>query len=131
MKNLILILSTLTFCAAKIHAQASSTVYRSVEQEASYPGGLKALTTLMQNELVYPQACMKRKIQGRAEIEFMVTAEGSCAEYRIATSSGNAKLDAEAMRVAKVAGLLRWTPAMSQGTAVGTYFTLPISFSLN
>ena len=61
-------------------------------------------------------------------MQFVVKADGSIENVEIMRSSGDASLDAEALRVVKA--MPKWRPAMNKGEAVNVKFVLPIVYKL-
>ncbi|MFM2386430.1 MAG: hypothetical protein RL660_1187 [Bacteroidota bacterium] len=103
---------------------------RKVDIDADYPGGMGALTSFLQDNLTYPDQEAEDGVTGKAVVEFVVDLDGSCTGFNITQSTGNKNLDAEALRVAKLAGKKKWTPARFNGEPVQAFRTLPVTFSL-
>ena len=82
----------------------------------------------IQSNLKYPEAAKAAGAEGKAFVQFVVKADGSIENVEIMRSSGDASLDAEALRVVKA--MPKWRPAMNKGEAVNVKFVLPIVYKL-
>ena len=80
------------------------------------------------SHLVYPKSAEKKNIEGTALVRFVVDTKGKVTEVQVAKSSGNAELDAEAVRV--VSALPAFTPGTQKGQPVEVIYEIPIRFSL-
>jgi len=113
-------------------AQQKESIFNYVEQTPRFKGDVNQY---MYEHLSYPAAARKAGVQGRVYVRFVVTDNGFVKDVSMLKSSGNAELDAEAMRAVKAMngpdGSAMWTPGMNNGQAVNCYFTLPVSFALD
>lgn len=77
---------------------------------------------------VYPDSARRKGIEGTATVRLSLDGSGRVIAASISKSSGNAALDASALRAAK-----RWkfNPATSGGRPVQSAVVVPISFRLN
>ena len=75
----------------------------------------------------YPPSAVKRNVQGKVVMQFVVDKTGRVTEIKVAKSVDKA-LDAEAIRVCKL--LPDFYPALENGEPVSVWFTLPITFKL-
>lgn len=98
-----------------------------VEQMAQYPGGGKALLEFIEAEMKYPAEALKKHVQGRVVVTFVVGKDGRVTEPKVVRSV-DPLLDAEALRI--VGRMPRWVPSKQNGQTVKTKFTLPINFKL-
>lgn len=105
------------------------TVYEIVEQMPEFPGGMKALMEYLKKEIRYPKKYLKEGIEGRVFIHFIVTSTGKIKRVSVIKSSGNKKLDKEAVRVVKK--MPRWIPGKHGRKNVSVKFTLPVTFRLD
>ena len=103
------------------------TVYDTVEQMPSFPGGQSALFKYLSDEIIYPAVCINNKIQGRVIVSFIVERDGSITEAKIARSIDPA-LDKEALRV--VRNMPNWIPGKRHGEKVRVKYTIPVTFRL-
>ena len=99
-----------------------------VEVQPEFPGGMKEMMKYLQSNLKYPEAAKAAGAEGKAFVQFVVKADGSIENVEIMRSSGDASLDAEALRVVKA--MPKWKPAMNKGKAVNVKFVLPIVYKL-
>ena len=76
---------------------------------ATYPGGQKALREFVRANTRYPAECKEQRLAGKAVVEVTILADGSQTGARIHQSSGNAHMDAEALRVVSL--MPKWEPA--------------------
>ena len=104
-------------------------IHQVVEVQPEFPGGMKEMMKFIQNSLKYPEAAKAAGVEGKAFVQFVVKADGSISDVEIMRSSGDASLDAEALRVVKA--MPKWKPAMNKGEAVNVKFVLPIVYKLS
>lgn len=102
-------------------------IFVAVEQPAEFPGGLDALMKWLSQNIIYPETAIKKDIQGRVVVKFVVEKDGSIGHAEIARSVDK-DLDAEALRV--VYKMPKWKPGKNSGVTVRSYFNLPITFKL-
>ena len=76
---------------------------------ATYPGGQKALREFVRANTRYPAECKEQRLAGKAVVEVTILADGSQTGAKIHQSSGNAHMDAEALRVVSL--MPKWDPA--------------------
>lgn len=86
------------------------------------------MNTYLAKNMQYPSGPRDKGIQGRVVVKFIISNKGIICNCEIARSTGNAELDAEALRVIK--NMPRWKPGINKGKAVYCYFSQPINFSL-
>ncbi len=103
--------------------------YVDVDQKAQFIGGEEAMKEFLHDNLVYPEAEKLYEISGETIVSFVVTIDGKVEEVKVARSSGNAKLDAEAVRVIrKTTG--RFKAGKINGKSVRSVCKIPITFEL-
>ena len=98
-----------------------------VDTPATFPGGEQKLMERISQHLVYPPTAIDEQIQGRVVIQIQVKVDGTIGNVKI-IKGVHPDLDTEALRVAK--SLPKFNPAMLNGKAVESLFTLPITFKL-
>ncbi len=103
-------------------------VYFIVEEMPKYPGDDEALRTDIANSLKYPEEAVKKGIQGRVYITFVVDEQGKTVDSKIARGV-DPLLDQEALRV--MSELKTWTPGKQKGKPVKVQYTVPIVFALD
>ena len=96
-------------------------------QPPMFPGGEQALMLFLRVNVKYPPSAVKRNVQGKVVMQFVVDKTGKVTEIKVAKSVDKA-LDAEAIRVCKL--LPDFYPALENGEPVSVWFTLPITFKL-
>lgn len=94
----------------------------------TFPGGIDGWTKYLYHNLTYPEKELRKRIEGRVLVQFVVTAEGKVRDVKV-LHSVSPGLDAEAMRVVKKSR--GWNPGIKDGKPVNTRFTVPIRFALN
>lgn len=104
-------------------------IYADPDVMPQYRGGQEALMKKISETLVYPERAEKDGVQGRVLVMFVVEKNGHIGRIKLARSSGDTRLDNEALRV--VAYLPPFIPAQVHGKPVACWFTLPITFKLD
>lgn len=100
-------------------------IFTNVDENAEFPGGMRALSLWLGENINYPKAAKDNDVQGRVIVKFVIEKNGSIGSVSI--SKGVDKdLDKEAMRVVK--SMPRWKPAKKDGNNVRSWFHLPITF---
>lgn len=107
----------------------SEPIYTTADEMPQFPGGAEALYGYIKKEIRYPQKCRKAKIEGCTSVIFVVTSKGRITDVKVRQSSGNKKLDREAVRV--VRKMPRFTPAKLNNENVSVMLTLPVVFKLD
>ncbi len=80
----------------------------------------------LEKELIYPEAALDSKIQGKVEVHFAVDENGQASDFRISEGL-NETLDKEAIRLVRK---LEWKPAMNAGQAVEAHHSYSIRFNI-
>lgn len=101
--------------------------FRIVEQLPEFPGGMSAYVKWLTDNLKYPLAAQKQKIEGRVVVSFVINRDGSLTDIKV-TKSANPLLDREALRVAKM--MPNWKPGINNNEPCRTLFAVPIDFKL-
>jgi protein TonB len=100
-----------------------------VDEEAEFPGGYAAMMAYIQKKVVYPQIAVERGITGKVFLKFVVNADGEISRVTVERGVADCpECDKEAQRV--VRGMPKWKAGKNNGSAVASYFTLPINFTL-
>lgn len=100
-------------------------VFRVVEENAEFPGGMNEIVRFLDMHLVYPEAAQKMGIHGRVFVEFTIKPDGSVDNVKAIKGIG-AGCDEAA--VAAVTKLPDWKPGRQHGKPVPVRLTLPIRF---
>ncbi|MCQ2237231.1 MAG: M56 family metallopeptidase [Bacteroidales bacterium] len=103
-------------------------VFIVAEVMPQYPGGDEALRHFLASEVKYPESAIKKGIQGRVFVTFIVDKNGDVRDAKIARGIYKA-LDDEALRVVK--SMPKWSPGSQRGSSVAVSYTVPINFVLD
>lgn len=103
------------------------TIYRVVQSQPSFPGGMSALKKYLSDHIQYPALAKNMGQTGTVYVGFVVEKDGSVSNVRILRSLGYG-CDEEAMRVVK--NMPPWIPGMQVGKAVRVEFVLPVKYTL-
>lgn len=107
----------------------SEPIYTTADEMPQFPGGEEALFEYIKSTIHYPQKCREARIEGRTSVIFVVTSKGKVKDVKVKKSSGNKKLDKEALRV--IRKMPRLTPAILEGKNVSVMLTVPVTFRLD
>ena len=94
----------------------------------TFPGGIDGWTKYLYRNLIYPERELRKRIEGRVLVQFVVTKDGKVSDVKV-LKSVSPGLDAEAVRVIKKSR--GWNPGIKDGQPVNTRFTVPIRFALD
>ena len=97
------------------------------EQMPTYPDGDAALMAFISKNLKYPEEAIKKKIEGKVILGFVIDSTGVVKDVSVLRSIEPA-CDKEAIRVVKL--LPRWIPGKQDGKNVNVRYTLPVIFKL-
>lgn len=103
-------------------------IFMIVEQNPEFPGGSEGLNKYFQSNIRYPLKAQELGIQGKVFCQFTVRKDGTVGDVEVLRSSGDATLDAEAVRL--VSKMPKWTPGKQQGKAVHCKFRVPVTFRI-
>ena len=112
----------------KAGSQKDEPVFNVVEQMPEFPGGEKALKDFIGSSIKYPVEAIKKNIQGKVFVTFVVTHEGAVTKARVVRSV-DPLLDQEALRVINL--LPTWKPGKQRGVEVDVAYTIPVQFALD
>jgi TonB family protein len=88
------------------------------------------LSKLVTQEVKYPDLAEELGVEGKVFLSFVVKADGSIQDYRIAKDIG-AGCGQEALRAAQVVfQQYKWIPGTLRGQAVDVLYNLPVIFKL-
>lgn len=108
--------------------EEEEVVFKVVEQNPEFPGGVQALMKYLGENVKYPVIAQENGIQGKVVCQFTVNKDGSVVDVEVVRSAGDASLDKEAVRVIK--SMPKWHPGKQRGKAVRVRYTLPVNFRL-
>lgn len=98
-----------------------------VEQLPEYPGGMVEFMKWLTAMLKYPDAALKRKIEGKVMVSFIVNADGSVSDVKLVQGT-HKLLDDEALRVVRL--MPKWKPGLEGGRPCRTMISIPIVFEI-
>lgn len=102
-------------------------VLKIVEELPQYPGGMVEFMKWLTATLKYPDQALKRRIQGKVIVSFIVNKDGTLSDIKLAKSV-NKLLDDEALRVARM--MPNWKPGIDKGKPCRTMIAVPIVFEI-
>jgi periplasmic protein TonB len=109
--------------------EPANKIYDYVDEPASFPGGISALSKFIQSHFVYPEMAMENNVQGTCIVEFVVNNDGRVHNVKVVRGVVNgSECDMEALKI--VRKMPNWIPAKKNAVPVSCYFRLPIKFVL-
>lgn len=102
-------------------------MYEQVDVFPEFVGGMEAMTSYIQERMVYPKEAIANKETARVFVEFVVDKSGSV-KYVQLKRQGKKYFDDEAIRV--VSEMPKWKAGLLNGKYVNTRLVLPIVFKL-
>ena len=103
---------------------AEEKPFEPVERVPEFPGGMKAWTNFLSNNLETPSQ-LESGEKKTVMIRFKVATDGSVTGFEVVLSAGSV-YDNEVIRVLKK--MPKWKPAIQNGHIVATSFTQPVTF---
>jgi TonB family protein len=103
-------------------------IFTEVEHQPTFPGGQKAFDKFLATTIRYPAEAVKKKVQGRSIVSFIVEKDGWLSDIKVVRSLGSGT-DEEAIRALKMSP--KWTPGKQNGHNVRVQYAVPVSFVLN
>ena len=105
----------------------NDSVYEQVDVFPEFVGGMEAMTSYIQERMVYPKEAIANKETARVFVEFVVDKSGSVKDVQL-KRQGKKYFDDEAIRV--VSEMPKWKSGLLNGKYVNTRLVLPIIFKL-
>jgi TonB family protein len=102
-------------------------IFSHVEVMPQFPGGEAGLMKFLRDNAMYPQEAQEKGIQGRVNIRFVVTPDGSVENVEVIKSLYPA-CDSAALRTVKM--MPKWIPGKQNGNPVYVYYQFPVTFRL-
>ncbi|MBP1594227.1 MAG: hypothetical protein H6Q12_1245 [Bacteroidetes bacterium] len=93
-----------------------------------FPGGADALQKYIKDNLVFPEESAKNNVQGKVEINFVVTKAGTIDKVIVMTSLDK-YCDAEAIRLIK--NMPKWIPGKVNGVPADMHRVIAVEFIKN
>lgn len=119
---------TLTSVSFFGFSQPDPSVLSIVDEEASFPGGVKEMMLFMSKNLRHPEVG-GFSMQGKVYLRFIVEKDGTLTNIEVMRGIvGCPECDKEAVRVVEL--MPKWNPAKYNGKIVRSYFNIPIVFKL-
>lgn len=111
-------------------AEAAPFEYFAVAQKPGFQGGdPNAFSKWVAKNMQYPESARAADIEGTVVVKFTIGKNGAVRGAHVIKSSGNAALDAEAVRT--ISSAPAWTPGFdSEGVPVNTNMVMPVIFKL-
>lgn len=113
--------------ASTIETSKDDHLYIDYEENAQFPGGEQACRKWLADNIKYPKDCMKKKIEGRVLVSYVVEKDGSITDVKT-MKSPHSSLSKEAERVVKA--MPKWVPARFDGKVIRSRYFLPVIFKL-
>lgn len=117
------------YSGTTIRNHYSEPIYTTADEMPEFPGGTSALLSYIKNAIRYPKKCREANIEGRTDVIFVVTSKGRITDVKVQKSSGNKKLDKEALRV--IRKMPKMKPAKLNDKNVSVMLAVPVTFRLN
>ncbi|HVW14969.1 MAG TPA: energy transducer TonB [Mucilaginibacter sp.] len=111
----------------KVALDSVSSVFTAVEQEPTYPGGLKKWFNYIKTNLQYPEKAKESQVEGKVFISFIVEKDGTVTFPKVVRGIGNG-CDEEAVRLLKNSP--KWNPGMQNGHVVRVSYMTIVDFKL-
>lgn len=125
---LMMLVLLFSFMTSTAQTKKNDMVFDVVEVMPQYPGGPIAMLKYIMENIKYPEQAMKKGIQGRVTVRFIVEKDGSISDVRPVLSV-HPLLNKEAVRV--VESMPKWSPGKQNGKPVRVRFNVPVMFKLN
>jgi TonB family protein len=135
MKKTLIIILSITFLSNFSYSSSftnvvvinNDSVYEQVDVFPEFVGGMEAMTSYIQERMVYPKEAIANKETARVFVEFVVDKSGSVKDVQL-KRQGKKYFDDEAIRV--VSEMPKWKAGLLNGKYVNTRLVLPIVFKL-
>ncbi len=122
-----------SFCSALLFFMMFSFIHSqnleddSLNIDASFPGGEKALTKFIKDNLIIPEACLDEKKSGFVYVRFTIDTTGNLFDILVDSNKTNCKnYEMEAKRIVQL--MPKWNPGKIDGKLVKISYVLPIDF---
>ena len=124
---LMMLVLLFSFTTSTAQTKKNDMLFSVVEVMPQYPGGQIAMLKYIMENIKYPEQAMKKGIQGRVAVSFIVEKDGSISDVKPVLSV-HPLLNKEAVRV--VESMPKWTPGKQNGKPVRVRFVVPVMFKL-
>ena len=109
----------------KLSEVEDDSVYMTVDELPTFPGGDMACAEWLRAHLKYPKQCQKERIEGRVIVRFVVEKNGRISNVK-AIRSPHPELEKAAVRTVK--RMPKWIPGKKEGQIVRCSLNLPIMY---
>lgn len=106
---------------------ASSKLDGFQEVLPQFPGGEAAMLKFLADSIRYPKVAMKKNIQGKVVVRFVISETGELRDIEILRGLPGG-LSEEVIRVVKL--MPKWIPGSQLGKNVPVQYNLPVTFSI-
>lgn len=110
------------------HVSGNERIWEDVEECPEFPGGDRALSRYLQQNIRYPKVSRNAGTQGKVFVSFVINTDGGIQDVEILKSSGDYFLDKEAVRLVK--SMPKWKPGRINAKPVCVKYVLPVNFGL-
>jgi TonB family protein len=115
----------LKLCVTPAETPPDTTVKQNIVENPAFPGGNKAFSKYIDENLIYPEEAGKKKIEGTVEVGFTIDENGKIRDA-IIVKSLNESCDAEALRFVNT--MPDWVPGKQNGKPGSFQYNLPLGF---
>ena len=110
------------------HTSGNERIWEDVEECPEFPGGDRALSHYLLQNIRYPKVSRDNNSQGRVDVRFVINTDGTIQDVEVVKSSGDYFLDKEAVRLVK--SMPKWKPGRINAKPVCVRYVLPVNFRL-
>lgn len=125
--TLLVTLAFTAFAQAQTDDSDTSTIFVIAETSAEYPGGLDSLQAFIQQNIIYPEEAVEKRVEGNVYVKFVVEKDGSLSHMKVIRDIGSGCGEAAIEVLNKMPN---WIPATVREKPVRFQFILPIKFAL-
>ncbi|HJP62925.1 MAG TPA: energy transducer TonB [Mucilaginibacter sp.] len=105
----------------------TNKIFRPIDQEPIFPGGMAKLYQYILKNLKYPKEALENKVQGRVLVSFIIEKDGTLTDIKVSKGL-TPETDAEAIRL--IQACPKWRPGTQGGRPVRVQYIIPIKFEL-
>jgi TonB family protein len=109
------------------YQNTDTTIYKVVEKQPEFFGGLVCLFQYIMSELVRPEGEVEDKLSGTVYLTFVIEKDGSTSNIKVLRGiAGSMAFEEAAMNFVRT--MPEWVPAEQNGKRVRAQYTLPLKF---
>jgi hypothetical protein len=113
--------------AASAYNPDDDPIFITVEKVPEFKGGIVEFYRFLSKNIQYPDAMLKKNVQGKVFISITIEKDGSLSDIKPVKDIGFGAAE-EAIRVLKLSP--NWEPGYQNGQKVRVRYTLPINFAI-